>query len=142
MYHKVLVVGYLGSDPEMRYTPQGTPVTNFRMATTRKWNDAEGNLREETVWFRVTAWGKLAETVTQYLTKGRPALVEGTLMPDETGGPRIWTGQDGKPRASFEVRAQTVRFLPWRAAEPAAAPEPTAAPAQPADVGGEEEIPF
>jgi single-strand DNA-binding protein len=95
----------------MRYTPQGTPVTSFPVATSRKYTTADGQQKEETVWFRVQVWGKQGETVNQYLTKGRKVLVEGTLIPDENGGPRVWTGQDGKARASFEVRAQTVRFL-------------------------------
>jgi single-strand DNA-binding protein len=112
MYQKVVIVGNLGRDPEMRYTPQGTPVTNFSVATNRRWTNADGTPGEETVWFRVTAWRRLAETCNQYLTKGRQVLVEGRLRPDpETGGPRIWTGQDGVARASFEITALNVRFL-------------------------------
>lgn len=112
MYHKVLLAGYLGRDPELRYTQEGTPVTNFSVATSRKWTGKDGDRREETLWWRVSAWGKLAEICNEYLAKGRPALIEGRLVPDSrTGGPRIWHGQDGEPRASYEVRAQTVRFL-------------------------------
>ncbi len=111
MYQRLVLVGRLGRDPEMRYTPQGTPVTSISVATSRKYNTADGQPKEETIWFRVQVWGKQGETVNQYLTKGRQVLVEGTLIPDENGGPRIWTDKEGKARASFEVRAQTVRFL-------------------------------
>jgi single-strand DNA-binding protein len=111
MYQRVVLVGRLGRDPEMRYTPQGTPVTSISVATSRKYNTADGQLKEETIWFRVQVWGKQGETVNQYLTKGSKVLVEGSLVPDENGGPRVWTDKEGKPRASFEIRAQTVRFL-------------------------------
>jgi len=112
MYQKIIIVGNLGRDPEMRYTPQGTPVTNFTVATNERWTDPEGQQQERTTWFRVTAWRRLAETCAQYLTKGRQVLVEGRLNPDpQTGGPRIWTGSDGVARASYEVTALTVKFL-------------------------------
>jgi single-strand DNA-binding protein len=111
MYQRLVLVGNLGRDPEMRYTPQGTAVTSFSMATSRKYTVADGTLKEETLWFRVSVWGKQGETVNQYLAKGSKVLVEGSLVGDENGGPKIWTDKDGKPRASFEVRAQTVRFL-------------------------------
>ncbi len=114
-YHTIIIVGYLGRDPEMRYTPNGTPVTSFTMATTRRWAAADGSQNEETTWFRVTVWGRQAETVAQYLSKGRLALVEGRLTPDRTtGGPRLWTGQDGVVRASYEVTANRVVFLGGR----------------------------
>ncbi len=140
MYQRLVLVGNLGRDPEMRYTPQGTPVTSFSVATSRKYNTADGQQKEETVWFRVSVWGKQAETVNQYLTKGRQVLVEGSLVPDENGSPRVWTGQDGKPRASFEVRAQTVRFLGKREGAPA----PAAAPSETAveEPSSTEELPF
>lgn len=111
MYHKVTIVGHLGRDPEMRYTPDGTPVTDFSVATSRKWNNSDGSKGEETVWFRVTVWRRQAENVAQYLHKGNLVLVEGRLNPDKNGGPRIWTAQDGTPRASFEITADTVRFI-------------------------------
>jgi single-strand DNA-binding protein len=127
MYQKIILVGNLGADPEMRYTPSGQPVTNLRVATNRQWTDNDGQTQKETVWFRVSVWGKQAEVCNQYLSKGRPVLVEGRLMPDpRTGGPRIWTGNDGVARASFEVSALMVRFLPSRderAAAPFEAPE-------------------
>lgn len=112
MFHRVIVVGHLGRDPEMRYTPDGTPVTTFSVATTRRWTNADGTPGEETVWFRVSAWRRLAERCNQYLQKGRLVLVEGVLRPDpNTGGPRVWTGNDGVARASYELTASDVRFL-------------------------------
>ncbi len=115
MYHKITLVGRLGRDPEMRYTPSGQPVTSFSVATDRQYTDSGGQTVKETVWFRVTVWGKQAETCNQYLHKGSVVLVEGRMSVDnKTGGPRVWTGQDGTPRASYEVVAGTVRFLPSR----------------------------
>ena len=115
MYQKVIIVGNLGQDPELRYTPQGTPVANFSVATNERWTDQQSQQQERTTWFRVTAWRRLAETCAQYLTKGRQVLVEGRLNPDaETGGPRVWTGNDGVPRASYELTALTVKFLGGR----------------------------
>ncbi len=116
MYQKVVIVGNLGGDPEMRYTPSGKAVTNFSVATNRRWSDGQGNTQEETVWFRVSVWdrgnSKMAEHCNQYLSKGRQVLVEGRLTPDkETGGPRIWTDQNGQARASYELTALEVRFL-------------------------------
>jgi single-strand DNA-binding protein len=111
MFQKVILVGNLGRDPEMRYTPSGQAVTNLNIATNRRYTDSNGNPVEETVWFRVAVWGRQAETVHQYLRKGRQVLVEGRLVADENGNPRIWTRQDGSPAASFEVNAQTVKFL-------------------------------
>jgi single-strand DNA-binding protein len=112
MYHTIIIVGNLGRDPEMRYTPSGQAVTNFSVATSRQYTGSNGEPVKETVWFRVSSWGKQAETVNQYLKKGSKVLVEGRLVPDSgTGGPRIWTRQDGTPAASFEVSASTVRFL-------------------------------
>ncbi|TFH36622.1 MAG: single-stranded DNA-binding protein [Anaerolineales bacterium] len=114
MFHKVILVGNLGRDPEMRYTPSGTAVTNLSIASNRRFTDSSGEVREETVWFRVSVWGKQAETVNQYLRKGRQVLVEGRLVPDENGNPRIWNRQDGTPAASFEVSAVDIRFLGGR----------------------------
>ena len=140
MYQKIIIVGNLGRDPEMRYMPDGKAVTNINVATSRRWTQqASGEQREETVWFRVSVWGRQAETVNEYLSKGRQVLVEGRLRPDpETGGPRLWTAQDGTVRASFEITADAVRFIGGReqsgfsgegSFEPAAAQE-------------EDEIPF
>jgi single-strand DNA-binding protein len=112
MYHTIIVVGNLGKDPEMRYTPSGQAVTNFNVATSRKYTSSDGNQVEETVWFRISTWGKTAEVCNQYLKKGKKVLVEGRLNPDsETGGPKIWNRQDGTAAASYEITAGTVRFL-------------------------------
>ena len=115
MYHTIILVGNLGRDPEMRYTPSGQAVTSFNVATNRQYTGADGNVVKETTWFRVAVWGKQAETTSQYLKKGSKVLIEGRLVPDlATGGPKIWTRQDGTPGASFEVSANTVRFLSSR----------------------------
>ena len=113
MYQKVIVVGRLGNDPDMRYMPNGSAVTNFSLATSKRWTDkSSGEPREETVWFRVAVWGRQAETANQYLSKGRQVLVEGELKPDpDTGGPRLFQKNDGTLGASFELTAFTVKFL-------------------------------
>ena len=115
MYHTLIIVGNVGKDPEMRYTPSGQAVTSFSVATNRQYTTGNGEQVKETVWFRVTTWGKQAEVCNQYVKKGMKVLVEGRLTPDKaTGGPRVWTRQDGSPAASFEVTAGTVRFLSSR----------------------------
>lgn len=113
MYHQLTIVGYLGSDPEMRYTPSGQAVTSFSVATSRKYTNNSGQQVDETTWFRVSVWGAQAEACNQYLTKGRPVLVTGNLRPDpQTGNPRTFSRNDGSIGASYEVNANTVRFLP------------------------------
>jgi single-strand DNA-binding protein len=116
MYQKIVIVGRLGKDPEMRYLPDGTAVTSINVATDRRWTDkATGQPTQETTWFRVSVWGRQAESVNQYLSKGKMVLVEGHIRPDpQTGGPRIYTRQDGGAGASFEVTAEVVRFLSSR----------------------------
>ena len=111
MYAKLIIVGNLGGDPEMRYVPDGTPVTNFSVAVNRRWNNADGSQGEETLWFRCTAWRKTAEVVNQYLSKGRQVLVEGRLRPDENGNPRVFTRNDGSAGAAYEVTVETIKFL-------------------------------
>ena len=111
-FHTVVITGNLGKDPEMRYTPSGQAVTSFPVAVNESFTSSNGERVKRTIWFRVSAWGKQAETCNQYLKKGRMVLVEGRLTADpNTGGPRIWSAQDGQSRASFEITAQTVRFL-------------------------------
>jgi len=98
----------------MRYTPSGQAVTNFAEATSRKYTSSSGDTVTETAWFRVTTWGKTAEACNQYLKKGAKVLVEGRLTPDPaTGSPKVWQGQNGAG-ASYEVTADTVRFLSGR----------------------------
>lgn len=140
MYQKVIIVGNLGRDPEMRYTSDGTPVTHFSVATNRRWTNTDGSQGEETIWFRVTAWRRQAETCNQYLQKGRQVLVEGRLQPDpETGGPRVFQRNDGSYGASFELTADTVKFLGGRGEVPPAE-IPGGFEEPPAEEG--EEIPF
>ncbi len=143
MFQRIIIVGNLGRDPELRYTPSGTPVTNFSVATNRTYTNAQGEQVKETIWFRVSAWGKTAETTNQYLRKGSRVLVEGRLIADpNTGGPRLWTRQDGTVGTSFEVRAITVRFLSSREeAEALAQSTPDAAPVDDLPAA-EDEIPF
>ncbi len=118
MFHKLIVVGHLGTDPEMRFTPEGTPVTSFRVASNIRYRDAGGELREETIWFRVSVFGRQAEVANQHLQKGRAVLVEGRLRPDpETGGPRIFRRSDGTAGAMYEVRAERIVFIGPRPAE-------------------------
>jgi single-strand DNA-binding protein len=115
MYHTLIIVGNVGKDPEMRYTPSGQAVTSFSVATNRKYTAGNGEQVKETVWFRITSWGKQAEICNQYVKKGMKVLVEGRLTPDKaTGGPRTWTKPDGSVGASFDVTAGTVQFLSSR----------------------------
>jgi len=110
-YTKTIVVGYLGTDPAMRYTPSGQAVTNFSVAVNRQYKNHDGETVKKTTWFRVAAWGRQAENCNNYLHKGSLVLVEGELVADDNGGPRVWAGQDGSPHASFELNAASVRFL-------------------------------
>ena len=115
MYQKIIIVGNLGGDPEMRYMPDGTAVTNFSLATNRKWTDGAGNPQEEVTWFRVSTWRRVAENCNQYLQRGSKVLVEGRIKPDpSTGSPRLYQRQDGTVGASYEITADTVRFLSGR----------------------------
>jgi len=120
MFQKIFIVGNLGRDPEMRYTPSGQAVTNFSMASNRKYTGTDGQLVSETTWFRVSVWGKRAETVSQYLRKGSKVLVEGRLRSDpQTGGPQVFTRQDGTCGSSYEVNASNVTFLSSRSEDDA-----------------------
>ena len=104
-FNKVIVVGNLGRDPEMRFTPQGTPVCTFSVATNERRKDRAGEQQDITTWFRVTVWGKQAETVSKYLTKGRSVYVEGRMHVEE------WTDKDGRQRYTLELNASDVRFI-------------------------------
>lgn len=110
--NKVMIIGNIGSEPEMRFTPNGNPVTSFRVATNRVYTTPEGERRQETEWFTVVAWNRLAEQCNQYLTKGRLVYAEGRL---HTG---TWEGQDGQKRSRAEVVANRVIFLDRREAAP------------------------
>lgn len=114
MYQTLILVGNLGKEPEMRFTPAGQPVTTLSVATNRRHAVNGGQPVKETTWFRVTVWGKQAETCNQFLRKGSKVLIEGRLTPDpDTGGPRVWES-NGKHGASYEVTASSVRFLSGR----------------------------
>jgi single-strand DNA-binding protein len=144
MYQEITIVGNLGKDPEMRYTPSGTPVTSMNVATNRKYTGSDGQLVKETTWFRVSVFGKMAEACAQYLKKGSAVLVVGRLTPDKaTGGPRTYTRNDGTAGASFEVAANTVRFMSSRDSGNGGAAANNPAPAdEPIPDDNEPEIPF
>ena len=141
MYQQIIVVGNLGRDPEMRYTPSGTPVTSLSVATNRKYTGSDGQVVKETTWFRVSVFGKAAENCAQYLKKGSAVLVDGRLTPDKnSGGPRVYQRPDGTMGATYEVAANTVRFLSGRG-EGGPSPAP-AASEEDVPAGNEDEIPF
>ena len=111
-FHTIIIVGHLGREPEMRYSPAGQAVTNFNLAANRQFTDSNNQVVKETTWFKISVWGKTAENCNQYLHKGSMVLVEGRLVCDpETGGPRLYSRKDGTPGTAFEVSASTVRFL-------------------------------
>jgi single-strand DNA-binding protein len=103
--NKVMIIGHLGRDPEMRYTPSGRPVTTFSVATSRSWNTSDGERRSETEWFNVVAWGSLAEICKQYLSKGQQVYVEGRLQT------RRWEDDSGNRRSSVEIVAKEMVML-------------------------------
>jgi single-strand DNA-binding protein len=104
-FNKIILVGNLGRDPELRYTPQGTPVCSFSMATNERRKDKTGEMQDQTTWFKVTLWNRQAETAAQYLQKGRPVYIEGRLRVEE------YTDRDGKQRHSLEVNATDMQFI-------------------------------
>ncbi|MCL5256304.1 MAG: single-stranded DNA-binding protein [Chloroflexi bacterium] len=111
--NKVMLIGNLGKDPEMRYTPGGSAVTTFSVACSRTWTTPDGESKEETEWFNVVAWTKLAELCNQYLTKGSRVYIEGRLRT------RSWEGQDGQKRYRTEVVANDMVMLDGKSREPA-----------------------
>jgi single-strand DNA-binding protein len=108
--NKIMIIGNLGGDPEMRFTPSGNPVTSFNVATNRAYNTPDGERKEETEWFTVVAWNRLAETCNQFLTKGQRVYAEGRVHN------RTWDGQDGQKHSRLEVIANRVIFLDKKAA--------------------------
>lgn len=133
MYQRTILIGNLGDDPKMRYTPSGTPVTSFPVAVNQRWTDADGNPQERTTWFRVNAWARMAEVCNQYLTKGRLVMVEGEVSASS------WVSQDGEARATLEVKARTVKFLGRGHSDEADEAEPVAVPAE---ASVEADVPF
>ena len=124
--NKIIIIGNLGSEPEMRFTPNGRPVTSFNVATNWRYTTAEGERKEETEWFSIVTWGKLAEQCNQFLTKGRLVYVEGRLRM------HTWEGQDGQRRSRNEIVASRVSFLDRQAGAPL--------PGEKSDEGGVEEL--
>ena len=110
--NKVMIIGHLGREPEMRYTPSGRPVTSFSLAVTRAWNAPDGERREETEWFNVVAWGNLAEICKQYLAKGQQVYIEGRLQS------RRWEDPEGRKHSATEVVANEMIMLGERPARP------------------------
>ncbi len=136
--NKVMILGNLGRDPEMRYTPSGRPVTTFSIAVSRSWNTADGERHTETEWFNIVAWGKLAETCKQYLAKGKQVYIEGRLQT------RRWEDKEGVKHSAVEVVANEMIMLGERreASSHAPAGEEPAAPEETEGQPGEDEFPF
>jgi len=139
--NKVILIGNLGRDPEIRYTPSGRPVARFPLATTEVWNDAEGSRQERTEWHNIVVWGKQAESCSQYLAKGRQVFVEGAIRS------RSYDDKDGNRRYITEIIGQRVQFLGGRGGESAAPPPPASASEESPAGGGaaaadEDDIPF
>ena len=113
MFHTIIIAGNVGKDPEMRYTPSGAAVTSFSVATSRNYK-SQGQTIKETIWFRITCWGRQAEYASNYVRKGHKILVEGRLMADSAGNPRVFTRSDGTAGASFEINATNLQLLTSR----------------------------
>lgn len=139
--NKVILIGNLGGDPEVRYLPSGQPVGNFNIATTEKWTGKDGKPGgEKTEWHRIVIFGKQAENCKQYLSKGRQVYIEGRLQTRE------WQNKEGQKQRTTEVIAQTVRFLGGpggggRSAASSGEPQ-SPSPDEPSILGGEDDIPF
>ena len=134
--NKVMVIGHLGKNPEMRYTPSGRPVTTFSMAVSRSWNTADGERRSETEWFNIVSWGNLAEICKQYLHKGQQVYIEGRLQT------RRWEDKEGQKHTNVEVVANEMMMLGERkdynkSSQEAKQEEETSEP-----VADEDEFPF
>ncbi len=140
--NKVMLIGNLGRDPEVRYTTGGSPVANFTLATTERWRDQSGERQERTEWHRIVVWGKQAEIAGEYLRKGRQVYVEGSIQTRE------WTDKDGNKRYTTEVKAQRFLMIGSRGDDRAAAAAPAASgsgegfAAEPDAGYGDDDIPF
>ena len=133
--NKVMIIGHLGKDPEMRYTPSGRPVTTFTVAVSRSWNSADGERHAETEWFNIVAWGNLAEICKQYLTKGQQVYIEGRLQT------RRWDDKEGQKHTSVEIVANEMMMLGERRDANHGAEE-QAVPAEGEPASAEDEFPF
>jgi single-strand DNA-binding protein len=137
--NKVILIGNLGRDPELRYTQTGQPVANFTVATNENWTGRDGKREERTEWHRVVAWGKTAELCAQYLSKGRTVYLEGRIQTRE------WEDKEGQKRQTTEIVAQTVQFLGSPGGQRGAAPSGAGGPSEPQSgppPGGDDDIPF
>jgi single-strand DNA-binding protein len=142
--NKVLLIGNLGSDPEIRTTSSGQSVCNYSLATSRRWNNREGQAQEETEWHRIVVWGRQAETCKEFLSKGRQVFIEGRLQT------RQWEDQNGNKKYTTEVVAQNVQFLSGgrgagasgKAPDSSPQPEPSAFDSGDSGTSGEDDIPF
>ena len=136
-YNRTFILGNLGRDPEIRYTPTGTAVTNFSVATSEKWTDKDGNKQERTEWHRIVAWAKLAEICSEFLRKGSPVFIEGRIRTNE------WEADDGSKRRQTEIHAITVQFLGRREDGAQQAPSsPANLAAAVPETGENDNIPF
>lgn len=138
-FNKIIIVGYLGRDPELRYTPDGTPVCDFSVATTERKKNKSGELQDVTTWFRVTFWRRQAEFASQYLVKGKQVYIEGKLSMSE------YQDRDGNTRTSLQVNGTEIHFVGTRGEEGVSQRESkadTSAPANPEGAVTEDDIPF
>ena len=139
--NKIIVIGHLGRDPEMRYTPNGQSVTSFSVASSRRYTNSEGEQKEETEWFNVSAWGRLADLCNQYLSKGRQVYVEGRFSS------RSYEGRDGQMRNSNDISLTDVQFLGGRGQDGGGeaasySPGPSSVPTAPTDFDAVDDLPF
>ena len=111
MYQKVMLIGNVGRDPEVKFLPSGKALCNFTLATNERKKDLDGVVTDSTIWWRCTAWGNTAEAVARYAKKGSKLLVEGSLYAEQTGNPRVFQRADGTWSANYELNANVVRFL-------------------------------
>jgi single-strand DNA-binding protein len=143
-FNKIIIVGYLGRDPELRYTPQGTPVCDFSVATTERRKDKSGESHDHTTWFRVTFWRNKAEVANQYLRKGSQVYIEGILSQRE------WQDRDGNTRQSLEVQGSDLQFIGSRSDDAAGGRAPERVPIrddkfssdEPSPQIGDDDVPF
>jgi single-strand DNA-binding protein len=137
--NKVILIGNLGADPELKYTPSGVPVVNFSLATSESWTDKSGERQERTEWHRIVLWRKLAEIAGQYLRKGSKLYVEGKLQT------RSWDDQSGQKRYTTEVVVNDMQMLDQRGEMSAASDSAPPSPSEPPmvnDIGGDDDLPF
>ncbi len=135
--NKVILIGNLGKDPELRYTPGGQAVASFSLATGEKWKDKDGNMQDRTEWHNIVIWGRMAENAKEYLAKGRPVYIEGRIQTS------TWDDKDGNKHYKTEIVAQSMQFLGSRGDQGSAPSGPPPEAPQPADLAGEDDdLPF